>query len=60
VRGVGQVLNVTRRFIYYVAKAASIPWVYGGEYQEYANIVTGIVEAWMSVGVVPIFVFDGG
>ncbi|TDL13798.1 hypothetical protein BD410DRAFT_833243 [Rickenella mellea] len=46
-------------FIYTLHADAGLPWVYGGEYAEFTRLVTAVVEAWIAVGIRPIFVFDG-
>ncbi|TDL14603.1 hypothetical protein BD410DRAFT_902972 [Rickenella mellea] len=46
-------------FIYTLHADAGLPWVYGGEYTEFTRLVTAVVEAWIAVGIRPIFVFDG-
>ncbi|CCA76044.1 hypothetical protein PIIN_10044 [Serendipita indica DSM 11827] len=38
---------------------ARIPWVYGGEYDRFADAIKRTVDSWMSVGVNLSFVFDG-
>lgn len=47
------------RFIYKLVIDADLPWVYGGEYGETAALVLKVVKAWLAVGLVPVFVFDG-
>ncbi|KAJ4471611.1 hypothetical protein J3R30DRAFT_1809618 [Lentinula aciculospora] len=37
----------------------SLPWVYGGEYTHFAQLITNVVHAWLGVGVKLSFVFDG-
>jgi hypothetical protein len=34
-------------------------WVYGGEYEDFARIVTLVVKMWVIVGLQVHFVFDG-
>lgn len=51
--------RATIRFIYEVLAWAGLPWVYGGEYDQFSEIVTKIVKAWLSVGLRLYFVFDG-
>ncbi|KAG7449632.1 PIN domain-like protein [Guyanagaster necrorhizus] len=46
-------------FIYVLHQRCSIPWVYGGEYAEFAKLVTDVVHAWISAGLRVSFVFDG-
>lgn len=46
-------------FIYDVHDHSNLPWVYGGEYSEFANLVTAVVEAWIKVGLKIYIVFDG-
>ena len=47
------------RFIYEAAALSGLPWVYGGEYGQFAEVVARIVHAWLSVGLRLYFVFDG-
>lgn len=47
------------RFIYKLVIDAGLPWVYGGEYSETIALVLKVVQAWLAVGLVPVFVFDG-
>lgn len=47
------------RFIYKLLQDSNLPWVYGGEYGELARLVVQVVQAWLDVGLRPIFVFDG-
>ena len=44
-------------FIYKVLEDSGLPWVYGGEYDAFYDLVVRIVKAWISVGLRPIFVF---
>ncbi|EKM53460.1 uncharacterized protein PHACADRAFT_211158 [Phanerochaete carnosa HHB-10118-sp] len=46
-------------FIYEVLAWAGLPWVYGGEYNQFAEFVIKIVKAWLGVGLRLYFVFDG-
>ncbi|GBE81272.1 hypothetical protein SCP_0309990 [Sparassis crispa] len=46
-------------FIYEVMNCADLPWVYGGEYEAFSNIISRIVEGWLNVGLRLYFVFDG-
>ncbi|KAF5317113.1 hypothetical protein D9611_004037 [Ephemerocybe angulata] len=46
-------------FIYTLYQQSTIPWVYGGEYQEFHQLVKSVVEAWLKVGLTVHFVFDG-
>lgn len=52
-------LNQLHRFIYEVLSWANLPWVYGGEYEQFSDAVTRVVRAWLSVGLRLYFVFDG-
>ena len=54
-----QVLTCKRRFIYKLLDDSEIPWVYGGEYIAFVELVQSVVKAWISVGLWPVFVFDG-
>lgn len=46
-------------FIYELYNQSGLPWVYGGEYTRFSDLVVRTVEAWLNVGVRPFFVFDG-
>ncbi|RDX41404.1 PIN domain-like protein [Lentinus brumalis] len=46
-------------FIYEIIYCADLPWVYGGEYLEFARLVREVVRAWTEVGLELHFVFDG-
>ncbi|KAE9403311.1 hypothetical protein BT96DRAFT_990352 [Gymnopus androsaceus JB14] len=46
-------------FIFELAFKSSLPWVYGGEYPDFARLITSVVQAWLAVGVKLSFVFDG-
>ncbi|KDQ16310.1 hypothetical protein BOTBODRAFT_173211 [Botryobasidium botryosum FD-172 SS1] len=46
-------------FIYYLLDHGGLPWVYGGEYEAYAQLVQTVVKAWLKVNLKPHFVFDG-
>lgn len=46
-------------FIYDLYNGSSLPWVYGGEYSEFMDLVKTVVEAWIKVGLQVYFVFDG-
>ncbi|KAJ3549790.1 hypothetical protein NM688_g5140 [Phlebia brevispora] len=46
-------------FIYDIINLSDLPWVYGGEYGQFAEVVTRVVHAWLSVGLRLYFVFDG-
>ncbi|RPD53334.1 hypothetical protein L226DRAFT_495629 [Lentinus tigrinus ALCF2SS1-7] len=46
-------------FIYEIIYRADLPWVYGGEYNQFARLVEHVVRAWMDVGLELHFVFDG-
>ncbi|KAJ3536014.1 hypothetical protein NMY22_g6229 [Coprinellus aureogranulatus] len=46
-------------FIYTLYHQSELPWVYGGEYQEFYRLVKTVVEAWIHVGLQVHFVFDG-
>ncbi|KAJ1306115.1 hypothetical protein OPQ81_010826 [Rhizoctonia solani] len=38
---------------------SGLPWAYGGEYESFATLVKNLVQAWITVGLEPYFVFDG-
>ncbi|KAI0686771.1 hypothetical protein C8T65DRAFT_676763 [Cerioporus squamosus] len=46
-------------FIYELIYCADLPWVYGGEYTDFAGLVEKVVRAWTEVGLDLHFVFDG-
>ncbi|KIP11257.1 hypothetical protein PHLGIDRAFT_83689 [Phlebiopsis gigantea 11061_1 CR5-6] len=46
-------------FIYEVISWAGLPWVYGGEYDQFSEIVARVVKSWLGVGLRLYFVFDG-
>jgi hypothetical protein len=46
-------------FIYELHNQSRLPWAYGGEQNEFRDLVTRIVRAWISVGLSPCVVFDG-
>ncbi|KEP48114.1 XPG domain protein [Rhizoctonia solani 123E] len=45
--------------IYALYYDSGLPWVYGGEYENFAILVKNLVNAWIAVGFEPFFVFDG-
>ncbi|KZT23573.1 PIN domain-like protein [Neolentinus lepideus HHB14362 ss-1] len=46
-------------FIYELYSASGLPWVFGGEYKDFAKLVQDVVQAWMKIGATLFFVFDG-
>lgn len=46
-------------FIYDLHRNSNLPWVYGGEYEEFHHLVSTVVRAWIKVGFQVYFVFDG-
>ncbi|KAH8828200.1 hypothetical protein DL96DRAFT_1815464 [Flagelloscypha sp. PMI_526] len=46
-------------FIYYIQLNGGLPWVYGGEYPRFGDLVASTIHAWLDVGVELHFVFDG-
>ncbi|TCD66532.1 hypothetical protein EIP91_001252 [Steccherinum ochraceum] len=46
-------------FIYEIVGASGLPWVYGGEYEQFAKLVEATVRAWLDMGLKVHFVFDG-
>ncbi|THH13381.1 hypothetical protein EW146_g6832 [Bondarzewia mesenterica] len=46
-------------FIYELYAQSRLPWVYGGEYKDFSDLIVRVVEAWLTVGLKPYFVFDG-
>ncbi|PFH50876.1 hypothetical protein AMATHDRAFT_192297 [Amanita thiersii Skay4041] len=47
-------------FTYKLYSDSNLPWVYGGEYPDFYNLVTKTVQAWISIGFQVYFVFDAG
>ncbi len=47
------------RLIYKLCLDTNLQWVYGGEHAEFSASLEILVEAWLSVGLKPYFVFDG-
>ena len=47
------------RFIYELFHRSNLPWVYGGEYEEFGKLAVKVVEAWIKVGLKIYLVFDG-
>jgi hypothetical protein len=46
-------------FIYELLLKSKLPWVYGGEYSGFKNLIIRVVEAWLRLGFRLSFVFDG-
>ncbi|KAJ7072600.1 hypothetical protein C8F01DRAFT_1104502 [Mycena amicta] len=46
-------------FIYELHRCSNLPWVYGGEYPAFTNIVATVIREWLNVGLNIHFVFDG-
>ncbi|KAF8321275.1 PIN domain-like protein, partial [Clavulina sp. PMI_390] len=46
-------------FLYALSADSRLPTIYGGEYDELANLVVKICRAWLALGLAPTFVFDG-
>ncbi|KAF5380416.1 hypothetical protein D9615_004721 [Tricholomella constricta] len=46
-------------FIYDLHRNSNLPWVYGGEYDQFTKLIAVVVEAWIKVGLQVNFVFDG-
>ncbi|EJD02205.1 PIN domain-like protein [Fomitiporia mediterranea MF3/22] len=46
-------------FIYKLFEDSGLPWVYGGEYDVFSELIVKVVKAWLAVRLRPIFVFDG-
>ena len=47
------------RFIYHLHNASTLPWVYGGEYDQFQQLVSQVIQAWIQLGLKIYFVFDG-
>jgi hypothetical protein len=50
---------VRYRFIYQLHQYSTLPWVYGGEYDQFCQLVKTVVQAWIDVRLKLYFVFDG-
>ncbi|KAG8852951.1 hypothetical protein FRB96_008470 [Tulasnella sp. 330] len=46
-------------FIYKILYDSINPWVYGGEYEAFAQDIALVIKAWEHLGIRPCFVFDG-
>ncbi|KAH7105648.1 PIN domain-like protein [Auriculariales sp. MPI-PUGE-AT-0066] len=46
-------------FIYELYQQSGLPWVYGGQNEEYASAILKTVNAWAAAGIRAVFVFDG-
>lgn len=46
-------------FIYELLALSNAPWVYGGDYGDFADEVTRVVKTWLALGLQLHFVFDG-
>jgi hypothetical protein len=46
-------------FIYNLYQDSKLPWVYGGEYPHFSDLIIETVEAWIRLGLKIYFVFDG-
>lgn len=46
-------------FIYSLYQDSKLPWVYGGEYPQFSDLITETVKAWIRLGLKIYFVFDG-
>jgi hypothetical protein len=51
--------RLAKSFIYELFHRSNLPWVYGGEYQEFGKLAATVVQAWISVGLKVYLVFDG-
>lgn len=49
---------ISNRLIYRLYQD-SLPWTTGGEYLAFYRMVKRLIIAWRSVGLDPVFVFDG-
>ncbi|KAK0486012.1 hypothetical protein IW261DRAFT_1453259 [Armillaria novae-zelandiae] len=59
VHGLTTYLRENKRALSRTVQRCSLPWIYGGEYAEFARLVTDVVQAWISAGLRISFVFDG-
>jgi hypothetical protein len=50
---------VLNSFIYQLDRNSNLPWVYGGEYDQFSRLVFVVVQAWIELGFKIHFVFDG-
>lgn len=46
-------------FIYHLQNHSSLPWVYGGEYDQLADLTIRVIQHWIAFGLAVHFVFDG-
>ncbi|RDB25430.1 Protein asteroid 1 [Hypsizygus marmoreus] len=46
-------------FIYELYRDSNLPWVFGGEYDQFCNTVCAVVRGWINIGFKIYFVFDG-
>ncbi|KAF8070780.1 hypothetical protein FPV67DRAFT_1413781 [Lyophyllum atratum] len=46
-------------FIYDLHRNSNLPWVYGGEYDQFSKLIAVVVQAWIKVGLKLFFIFDG-
>jgi hypothetical protein len=51
--------NLRDRFIYHLHHISNLPWVYGGEYDQFCQLILQVVQAWIQLGLKIYFVFDG-
>ena len=54
-----RLMLVLNSFIYQLHRNSNLPWVYGGEYDQFTRLVFVVVQAWIKLGLKVFFVFDG-
>lgn len=52
-------MNLSSSFLFSLYAEIRLPAIYGGEYEALAQLTLQICRAWISVGLMPTFVFDG-
>lgn len=52
-------MDSTSSFLFALFAESRLPAIYGGEYDALARLTVHICRAWISVGLMPTFVFDG-
>ena len=52
-------IYLSSSFLFALFPESDLPMVYGGEYKVLAFLIRKICRSWISVGLMPAFVFDG-
>jgi len=53
------IINLSSSFLFALFADSRLPAVYGGEYNVLGFWARHICRSWVSVGLMPVFVFDG-